>query len=238
MATKHPVIDTDNHFIVNPETRSVVGQSATKKSLMQYDHNSERFTFELPLEIEGHDMSLCDVIEIWFENSGTGTSVSTRKVAYGVYKVRGEGEEVYDDVDVDTEKEVMTFSWLVKDKATQYAGTLKFQLKFICHDPEFADKILYKWHTNINSEISITAGLPYSADDMSPATTATLQSLEIVEYENGIDIILDNRVYTISVPKSGTIDENSSDEEFATAKAVYDLVNTTVGDALTTDVEV
>ena len=58
MVTKHPVLDTDLHFIINPANRSIVKQYDGKAHIMQYDHNSERLTFDVPRHIEEHDLSL------------------------------------------------------------------------------------------------------------------------------------------------------------------------------------
>lgn len=253
--TKHDVIDVDSHFIVDPYSREVKRKSADKLFLMQHDKNSERFTFEVPLKIEEHDMSKCDVIQVHYENVSSGTSVSTRKYYRGVYVVRGEGEEVHDDVKMDTAKDIMTFSWLIPEEATQFAGKLNFQLKFVCHDEEFADVELFKWHSEVNSEIGINAGLPYSANDMPASATATLQSIEVLELDTGVEIILDGVAYSVNHGQSGvyigsgempehcnvqidpngvsmdpatvtqTIDENSTKTEFPSAKAVYEYVD-------------
>lgn len=57
---KHPVIDTDERFVIDPATREITCASRRENVLMQYDHNSQRYTFELPRYIDGHDMSpLC-----------------------------------------------------------------------------------------------------------------------------------------------------------------------------------
>lgn len=201
--TKHNVIDVDNHFIVDPYTRNIKRESADKLFLMQHDKNSERFTFEVPLKIEEHDMSLCDVIQVHYENVSAGTSASTRKYYRGVYVVRGEGEEVHDDVKMDTDKDIMTFSWLIPEEATQFAGKLNFQLKFVCHDKDFVDVESFKWHSNVNSEISINAGLAYTAEDIPPSATATLQSIEILEFDTGVEIILDGVAYSVKHGQSG-----------------------------------
>jgi len=61
MAHIHPVYDTDSHFTINPITREIKNESSTKTRLIQYDHNSERFSFDMPKTVEGHDMTLCNV---------------------------------------------------------------------------------------------------------------------------------------------------------------------------------
>lgn len=46
MAHKHSMYDPDTHFKIDPVTRAIVNIS-DKNVLMQRDHNSEIFTFEL-----------------------------------------------------------------------------------------------------------------------------------------------------------------------------------------------
>ena len=73
MAHKHSVYDSDTHFSINPMTRVLKNESSSKKSVVQYDHNSERFTFEIPRYIEEHDMLLCNVVHIHYININNQT---------------------------------------------------------------------------------------------------------------------------------------------------------------------
>lgn len=232
MALKHTISDSKIQFVVDPVTRAIINKSSGKTELMQYDHNSERFTFEVPRYIENHDMSQCDVIQVHYTNTNTATSVSLRKTYRGVHTV--------DDVKLESEdSEIITFSWLVPETATMFAGSLKFQLKFICHDDEDEEVDGYKWHTKINDDMTITAGLAYSEEEMDPATTATLQSLEIIEIEGGLDIILDgvhhylyNGNGAVVIPdtverttnKVVAISESSTDKQYPTALAVWNAI--------------
>lgn len=195
MALKHNVRDADEHFIVDADSRKIIKQSSGKSHLMQYDHNSEVFTFEVPLKVENHDMSLCDLIQIHFENTSTGTSVSVRKMARDVRDIKKEDIEVNEDH--------IAFSWIIDDGATQFAGPLKFQLKFICFDDEEAGVKGYKWHTDVNEDINVKAGLGYSDGDLPPAAKATLQSVMIAESDTGVDIILDGVHYPVYHGKDG-----------------------------------
>lgn len=115
MSHSHSIYDTDAHFCIDPVTRKIKEDTNLKTLLAQGDHNSERFTFELPRIIEGHDMSLCDKVEIHYLN---GTNL-------GVYEV--------DDLQISPESEdVVIFSWLVSNNATQLAATLAFAIKLAC----------------------------------------------------------------------------------------------------------
>ena len=152
MAHKHSVYDTDKHFVIDPITRAITNQTPTKTKLMQYDHNSERFTFEMPRFIEGHDMTLCNKVELHYINVASNKSGQSN----GVY--------VIDDLQTSPEDEnVVICSWLISKKATKYAGTLNFRLRFACIDEN--TKIVYDWHTEIFKSISVSDGID-NADDV------------------------------------------------------------------------
>ena len=121
MAHKHSVYDTDPHFAIDPITLDIINQSSGKTKLMQYDHNSERFTFEIPRLVDGHDMTQCDKIEIHYIN----VDAATKESKADVYTV--------DDKQLSPASEdVVIFSWLISKNATGYAGTLNFLVRFVC----------------------------------------------------------------------------------------------------------
>lgn len=120
MAHLHSIYDTDNHFTINPTTRAITTNS-TKTLLMQYDHNSERFTFEIPRYIEGHDMSLCNQIEIHYDN----ISKNKKECNSDYYTVT--------DMQISPDSEdVVVFSWLITRASTQIVGKLNFSVTFSC----------------------------------------------------------------------------------------------------------
>lgn len=148
MPHEHPICDSDKHFIIDPITRNITNQSS-KITIMQYDHNSERFTFEIPKFIECHDMSLCNSVRIHFINIG---SIKTNTNS-GVYEV--------DDVTVSLDDpDTITFSWLIKGSSTKYNGSLNFAIRFYCISDE--NVIDYSWGTNIYSGIKVSNGLENS----------------------------------------------------------------------------
>ncbi len=67
MAHLHEVKDKDTHFMIDPETMEITNASEVK-ALKQGDHGAERFTFEMPRYIEGHDMSVCNKVEVHYNN--------------------------------------------------------------------------------------------------------------------------------------------------------------------------
>lgn len=150
MAHKHRIYDTDLHFIIDPVTRKISSQSG-KVMLMQNDHNSERFTFELPRMIEGHDMSICDSVEIHYINTD---SKNKREQSIDIYPV--------DDLQISPDDDqVVIASWLISQNATKYSGTLTFTIRFACTDDN--GMLLYQWFTDIYAIISIAKGI-YNVD--------------------------------------------------------------------------
>lgn len=145
MSHKHPVIDGDKHFIIDPITRAVTNAESKKTILMQNDHNSERYTFEIDKVVEGHDMTLCNSVEIHYTNMDT----NRKNKNIGVYEVN--------DVEVSPDNsDKIIFSWLVSENATLYAGSLQFLIVFKC--VENGDTT-YRWNSGVNTSISIAKGM-------------------------------------------------------------------------------
>lgn len=128
MAHTHVVHDVDSFFAIDPITK-IITAGASDTHLVQYDHNSETITFKIPKEIEGHDMSLCDRVEVHFVNRSNGTSVGNRTNNEGIWAIQ-------DLVVWDEDPEFLVGTWPVSQDATLLNGTLQFKLKFICHDTE------------------------------------------------------------------------------------------------------
>ena len=148
MPHSHPIYDSDKHFVIDQITRNITNNSS-KLTITQYDHNSERFTFEIPKVIEGHDMSLSDLVRVHFINIG---SIKTNTNS-GVYEV--------DDMSVSLDDpDTITFSWLISGAATKYNGSLNFAIRFYCLSDE--SEIEYSWGTNIYSGIKVSNGLDNS----------------------------------------------------------------------------
>lgn len=148
MAHVHPVYDTDIHFKIDPVTRDITTEDALK-NIIQFDHNSERFSFDIPKSVDGHDMEKCDKVRVHYIN----TDSSNRSKNSGVYEV--------DDVQpLDDDKLVLT--WLVSANATQKVGPLDFLIEFLCTNE--AGEIEYAWHTGIFSSIAISTGMNNSPE--------------------------------------------------------------------------
>lgn len=160
MAHLHSVFDTDARFSIDVHSREIKSATSKKITVVQYDHKSERFSFELPRYIEGHDMSVCDKVEVHYINID---SVTKAKVT-GLYEV--------DDLQVnpDDEEKVLC-SWLIDGNATQYAGQLAFLVRYCCLTDTVVD---YAWNTAIFSDVYVTTGINNSE-------TIVLEYIDILE---------------------------------------------------------
>ena len=157
----HNVVDDDLHFKIDPSTRRVYRTSEDPIVLVQHDHNSERISFEIPREIDGHDMTQCDKVRIHFLNFDAANPEA--KFA-GVY-------ESTDLLPIAGDDDNLLFTWLVHMDSTGYAGPLSFAVSFVCTDtktnPDGTTTIVttYSWNTLPNTEdIGVSDGMNHAQD--------------------------------------------------------------------------
>lgn len=148
----HPVPDTDSYFIVDPITRQITNANRKKTVIMQYDHNSERFTFELPRYVDGHDMLECTSITVNVDNIEVIETDEDDPVEPRV------NSDVHDMTDlrinpIDPEKVIS--SWLVSRNSTQLPGILSFHIEYKCADSD--GNVVYEWSTDTFNGIEIRA---------------------------------------------------------------------------------
>ena len=145
MAHIHSVFDSDTHFVIDPITRQLKNETSKKASVVQFDHNSECFTFELPRIIEGHDMTTCNVVQIHYLN----IDAKTKKENKGLYEVS--------DLQISPDDEnTVICSWLISQNATQLDGSISFLVRFSCvteGEPK------YIWQTAPYTTITVTTGI-------------------------------------------------------------------------------
>lgn len=140
MSHVNKIYDSDPHFTINPISRQIKNDSNQKTTLIQNDHNSERFSFSMPKFIEGHDMTECNRVEIHYKNNGF--------------------EDVCEVKDLQTspeDEEKVVFSWLLSNNATKNEGKLEFSVRFACINDD--GSVDYAWHTAIHSGITISKGM-------------------------------------------------------------------------------
>ena len=174
MSHIHEVNDSDNKFIVDGISRAIKNTSASKTTVMQFDHNSEVFTFEIPRYIEGHDMMECNRVEVHYLNIDT----STKEENEGIYLVN--------DLKVnESDENKLTCSWIISQNATRLVGSLNFLLRFICLTDDVID---YVWNTSICSGIYVSKGI-YNSEIVAEQYLDTVKAwenrLEVVENSIG-----------------------------------------------------
>lgn len=145
MAHIHSVYDTDKHFTIDPATRALVNQTPEKACIMQYDHASERITFDLPAEVEGHKILDCNRVEVHYLN----IDAKTQEQRTGLYEV--------DDLQLSPADEAVAIcSWLISMNATQLVGPLYFRVTFKCVTDGNLD---YSWSTAIYKGLTVSDGI-------------------------------------------------------------------------------
>lgn len=142
---EHPVVDSDTYFVIDPISRIITNTAQQKNVLMQYDHLSERFTFELPRYVEGHDMTLCNSVLVHWINLGEDGK-----------RRNAEATDITDLQINPNDHNTVICSWLISRNSTQLAGALSFLVQYKCVDSE--GNVSYEWHTDIYSDIEIKAG--------------------------------------------------------------------------------
>lgn len=146
MPHEHPIIDDDARFQVNVDTKALIDSEPSKRTIVQYDHNSERYTFEIPRYIEGHDMSLCNVVEFHFTN----IDKATREERNGFLPLT--------DLHVSAENENKVICSCTIDKiCTQHVGPLHFSIRYACEESD--GTVVYEYNTRKYTRISIADGM-------------------------------------------------------------------------------
>jgi hypothetical protein len=146
MQHTHKINDRDPYFEIDAVTRKIVNKSSSKVSIIQYDHNSERFTFVLPRYIEEHDMSEVTKAEVHYMSGKTKTP--------GIYTMTDLAISPEDD-----DKVVCT--WLLSQNVTMETGAISFVLRLSCIGED--GSIEYAWSTAIFTGISVAEGI-YNAE--------------------------------------------------------------------------
>lgn len=140
----HVVTDTNSRFVIDPDTRKISFTGNTESVLIQYDHNSEVYSFELPRYIDGHDMMLCNRVYVHYNNIDGKTNRAFANVA-----------EMTDLRVSEDDRNKVVSSWTISRAATQFAGTLNFLIQYMCVED---GETVYEWHTDIYDGIYVNAG--------------------------------------------------------------------------------
>lgn len=168
MSHNSKIRDTETHFVINPTTRTITTASEGNNTIVQYDHNSERFTFEIPRYVDGHDMSESTSVRIHYRNASSAALSQTN----GVY--------FPDDVGVfEDDENMVAFTWLLSSATTQYIGSLHFSIQFVCLDGETVE---YAWNTGIYKDITVIESIN-NADEVVTENVDAINALkgELIE---------------------------------------------------------
>lgn len=196
---RHPVYDTDSHFSLDTDTRALIS-NMRKVSLIRGDHNSERFTFDLPAEIEGHKLVDCDKIEVHFINIDMVTQAQSK----GYYTVDKKNDLM---VHPDDSTKVV-FSWLIDGRATEYVGSLSFVIRVTCLD---GANVIYAWHTAVYSGITISDGICVT-DDFDKKYEDIVEKWRL-EIEAGLHALENNLITNMRQTKIGPSDGGENEWE-------------------------
>lgn len=187
MSHEHKLRDTDPYFRIDPDTRVITDLSDKGTTIVQNDHNSEKFTFELPRFIDGHDMSMCNVVEVHYINIGSNERHND------VYEIPEEDRETIRLAN--STDEALLCTWLLSQNATSLAGTLSFALRFMCTSTgEDGEAIIdYSWGTGIYTKTIITPGINNSeavVEQYADVLEEWRQQLFSGDVESALDMIL------------------------------------------------
>ena len=156
----HPIKDTDTEFIIDSSTRLVKNVDDVKSMLVQFDHNSERFTFKVPRYVDEHDLNNCNKVCVHYINVDKNKKLENK----GVYTIT--------DLDVcPDDKDYVCCSWIISKQATQLAGSLIFVIRFECVNDD-TGKVEYAWNTGAYNGVTIASGIyheEFASDNPIPA---------------------------------------------------------------------
>ena len=212
------IIDDDHHFIIDPVSRTIrnsamdVDDYFERPVLVRGDKNSERFTFEVPLEIEGHNMSECDRIEIHYINIDSDG--------------KNQSADIYEVTDAEVEGDQLIFSWLLHSNATKYVGTLSFAVKFLCFNTDVEPGVEvkpgdvdYAWNTK-----PLTGGANVDEGYDNKAAIADEYADILQEWYNRFDTRLANKVDKMAFVDSDALSNASKDPNRPFNKDLYDIL--------------
>lgn len=140
----HIVSDSDTYFIIDPITRQIENVNSAKNVIMQYDHNSERFTFELPRYVDGHDMLECTSVTVNVDNIEIGVDEP---------RINSDAPDMTDLRAHPNNPDKVISSWLVSRNSTQLPGILSFHIEYKCVDSN--GNVVYEWSTDSYDGIEI-----------------------------------------------------------------------------------
>lgn len=208
MAHVHPVYDTDKSFTIDVNTKNVKMKKGSEPAIAQYDHNSEYITFECDRFVEGHDLSLCDKVEVHYINR----EIAGRHSSRGVYEA--------DDLQVYyKDQSKVIFSWLISERATTYAGILSFVVSFSCNDE---GDLTYRWNTNVCNDLTVGESYDYG-EAVVDAYADVLEMWKLDLF--GIEETAEARMLATSLAQQEALDEKVQQLTSSIPEDYTELIN-------------
>lgn len=140
----HSMKDSGSYFVIDPVSRTMSNGSIEPNVIMQYDHDSEIYTFEVPRYVDGHDMMLCNQVLVHWNNIGESD-----------YEENAETSDVYDLRINPNDTSTVICSWKISRNSTQLVGILSFLVQYKCVEDGVTT---YEWHTDIYSDVVVKEG--------------------------------------------------------------------------------
>lgn len=134
---EHIVIDQDRFINVPASLRRIA---------VQDDHNAETVTFDCPRYWDGTDMLKMEKFIDYTRPDGSSDRY-----------------EITDAVEDENDPSVMHFTWTFDDYATEFNGNLTF-LIYIRQLDVITLLEIFKWHTELNSQFTISKGLDVESE--------------------------------------------------------------------------
>lgn len=170
---KQIVRDDDFNISINPNNRILEAQSGFNNIIgVTSDYNAEEIIFKSPKVIEGHSVFDCSNKTIKWENQASGMKGSEALVV---------AADTADDTS-------FLLKWIIPPSALTQAGQLHIAISFCDKEDEV---ILYKWNSQIYTQLTIVQGMDSiaSAHSLSKPLTIDVYTREIY-IPNGFDTII------------------------------------------------
>lgn len=198
----HPA-SSEPHITIGSDRKITVPDSL-KRIAVQYDHNIETVTFDCPRYWDGIDMSVMQVYINYMRADGKP----------GSYKA--------DNVSADEDNNsVMHFDWTISRNVTEIKGTVSF---LVCTKNTDSDgNEINHWNSELNRDLTVSEGLECEHTILENYPDIITQILTRLDSIGGGNVVIPENVETTD-NKVSVIGENSTDEQYPSAKATYDEI--------------
>lgn len=173
MAHTHNVTGAAINFILDENLN--ITAASDPVSLKQGDHKSRLKTFVMPRYFEGHDMSLCNKVEVHYNNINVNKSTRATTTNKSFDEVQNFG------VLADDENKI-GFNWLVQGDATELSGKLEFCIRFACMEEEVIE---YQKFSGIFAGLVVDENI-YNTEELTKVYKDVFEAL-LLEMEDKIN---------------------------------------------------